>query len=119
MANLSINGVNVKTPKTFNFGIMDIDGETTRNAAGRMKRDRIATKRRLEMEWGHLSDSEISTILAAVSSEFFSVTYPDARTGGQATRTFYVGDRTAPAYTWVEKLKAYKWEGLSMNFIEQ
>lgn len=119
MANLIVNGVSVKAPKTFSFGIMDIDGDTTRNAAGRMKRDRIAIKRRLEMEWGHLSDSEISTLLAAVSSEFFSVTYPDARTGGQATRTFYVGDRTAPSYSWNQKYRAYKWEGLSMNFIEQ
>lgn len=119
MSYLSINGVTIKAPKSFTFGVMDLDGETARTASGRMKRDRIATKRKLELEWGHLSDSEISAILSAVSPVFFQVTYPDALTGSQQTKAFYVGDRTAPAYNWVPSMGKSKWEGLSMSFIEQ
>ena len=41
---ISINGVVIPTPKSYEVGIQDIDGETNRNAAGYMCRDRIATK---------------------------------------------------------------------------
>jgi hypothetical protein len=37
--------------------------------------------------------------------------------GGIVTKTFYVGDRSAPAYSWHDKLP--KWEGLTMSFIER
>lgn len=117
---LAINGATVKQPKTFNFGVMDLDGESTRNAKGKMTRDNIRTGiRKMELEWGPLSDGEISSILQAVNTSFFSVTYPDALTGGQRTGNFYVGDRSAPSYSWNDKYKSMKWEGLSMNFIEQ
>lgn len=119
MANLLINGVSVKAPKSFQLDVMDIDGKSERNAAATLTRDRIAVKRKIQLEWGHLSDIEISKILTAVSQVFFTVTYPDAMTGGQETKTFYVGDRSAPAYTWHPDLAAYKWEGLTMNFIER
>lgn len=117
---LTINGVQVKPPKSMGFGLMDLDGESTRNAAGKLVRDVIRKGiRKIDLEWGPLSDSEISSILNSVSDSFFSVTYPDALTGGQQTRTFYVGDRTAPSYSWNDVYKALKWEGLSMNLIEQ
>ena len=52
MSNLLLNGVAVVAPKSFQVGIQDVDGETGRNANGDMVRDRIATKRKLECEWG-------------------------------------------------------------------
>ena len=119
MSYLRINGASVKAPKSFKFSVMDLDGKTERTASGKMKRDRIATKRKLELEWGHLSDAEISAILSAVSPTFFSVTYPDALTGTQQTKTFYVGDRTSPSYSWVPSMQSAKWEGLTMSFVEQ
>lgn len=119
MSYLIINGASVKAPKSFKFSVMDLDGKTERTASGKMKRDRIATKRKLELEWGHLSDVEISAILSAVSPTFFSVTYPDALTGTQQTKTFYVGDRTSPSYSWVPSMQLAKWEGLTMSFVEQ
>ncbi|HGQ7603805.1 TPA: DUF6711 family protein, partial [Streptococcus pneumoniae] len=102
MAQLTINGVAVKPPKYFQVGIQDIDGETGRNANGDMMRDRITTKRKLDCEWGMMTQGELSQLLHAVSSEFFEVSYPDPM-DGQVTKTFYVGDRTAPSYTFTEK----------------
>ena len=116
MSNLIINGVSVVPPKSFQVGVQDVDGETGRNANGDMVRDRITTKRKLEIEWGMLTQSECSVILNAVSAVFFTVSYPDP-ISGQSTRTFYVGDRTAPAYSFTNKFKP--WSGLKFNLIER
>ena len=115
---LKINGVAIATPKTYEVTVQDLDGETNRNANGDMIRDRIAVKRKLNLEWQPLSQSEISTLLAAVSSVFFTVTFPDPQQG-IVTKTMYVGDRTAPAYVYDTKTKQVKWSGLKMNFIEK
>lgn len=116
MSNLLINGAAVVAPKSFQVGIQDVDGETGRNANGDMVRDRITTKRKLECEWGALSQSEAYQILNAVSGVFFSVSYPDP-IEGQTTKTFYVGDRTSPSYTFTNKFKP--WSGLKFNLIER
>lgn len=113
---LIINGVTVVTPKSFQVAIQDIDGDTGRNAKGNMVRDKITVKRKLECEWGLLSQKEMSTLLNAVVNTFFSIKYPDPQLG-VVTKTFYVGDRTAPAYSFTEKFKP--WSSLKMNFIEQ
>ena len=75
MSNLLLNGVAFVAPKTFQVGIQDVDGETGRNANGDMVRDRITTKRKLECEWGQLTQEEISQILNAISDVFFTVAY--------------------------------------------
>lgn len=109
---ISINGVVIPTPKSYEVGIQDIDGETNRNAAGYMCRDRITTKRKLTMEWPPLSQGESSTLLNAVADEFFECTFIDPQLG-QITKTMYVGDRTTPM------LYKGRWSGLKMNFIER
>ena len=115
---LRINGVAIATPKTYEATVSDLDGESNRNANGELIRDRIAVKRKLNLEWPPLTQSEIQTLLNAVSSVFFTVTFPDPQLG-IITKTMYVGDRTAPAYFYDEKAKEVKWQGLKMNFIEK
>ena len=115
---ISINGVKIATPKTYEVTVNDLDGESNRNANGELIRDRIAVKRKLNLEWQPLTQSEISALLKAVSSVFFTVTFPDPELG-MITKTMYVGDRTAPAYFYDEKTKQVKWSGLKMNFIEK
>lgn len=113
---LKINGVAIATPKVYEVTVQDLDGETNRNANGDMIRDRIAVKRKLNLEWQPLSQSEISTLLTAVSGVFFTVTFTDPQLG-MVTKTMYVGDRTSPAYQF--KNGEVKWSGLKMNFIEK
>ena len=115
---IKINGVAIATPKIYEATVSDLDGESNRNAAGQLIRDRIAVKRKLNLEWGPLSQSEIAPILNAVSGVFFTVTFPDPQLG-IITKTMYVGDRTAPAYVYDTKTKQVKWSGLKMNFIEK
>lgn len=112
---IKINGVAIATPSSFQVTISDIDGETSRNANGDLIRDRIAVKRKLELQWNHLSTSAISTILQAVQNVFFNVEYPDPMTGTLTTKNFYVGDRNAPMYNYTLD----RWESLSMSFIER
>lgn len=112
---LIINGATVAAPKTFQVDLVDLDSENTqRNAKGVLMRDRLRQMRKLECEWGPLTNSQISTILTGVSSVNFSVEYPDPQSGGQQTRTFYVGDRTAPAYNFKNEI----WQGLKLDLIE-
>lgn len=115
---LKINGVGIATPSNFKVDINDIDGETNRNAKGDLVRDRIATKRKLELEWPPLSMSEMSVILKSVKDIYFTVEYPDPMEGMLITKTFYVGDRSAPMY-WKGPTGQYLWKGLTMNFIEK
>jgi hypothetical protein len=115
---LKINGTEITAPKTYQATISDIDGETNRNANGDLLRDRIATKRKLELEWGPLSQQEISTLLQSVSDVFFEVAFLDPM-DGQKTCTMYVGDRSSPAYTYDSVSGEMRWKGLKMNFIEK
>ncbi|CAM2948845.1 DUF6711 domain-containing protein [Hathewaya histolytica] len=114
---LKINGLTIVAPKSFKVSINDLDGETTRNARGDLIRDRIAVKRKLECEWGPLKDNEISNLLKVVTSVYFSVEYPDPVEGKRLSKTFYVGDRSAPMYFVKDGVPL--WQGLSMNFIEK
>lgn len=114
---LKINGVTIATPQSFKVEISDLDGESHRNAKGLLIRDRIAVKRKLECSWPPLTNFQISTILKAVKPVFFSVTYPDPEEGTNLTKTFYVGDRSAPVL--MIKNGVPMWEGLEMNFIER
>ena len=116
MSQLIINGVTVVPPKNFQVAVSDVDGETGRNANGDMVRDRITTKRKLECEWGTLTQDEMSRIQTAVQPVFFDVSYPDPVLG-QTTKTFYVGDRTSPAYSFTNILKP--WSGLKFSLIER
>ena len=118
MALLTINSVAQKTPSKMQVAINDIDGETTRNANGNMIRDRITTKRKIELEFPPMTQTEMATLLNAVANVFFSVTYQDPILG-MTTKTMYVGDRTAPIYRFGNGTTEMLWEGLKMNFIEQ
>ena len=113
---ISINGVQIATPKTYEVTVSDLDGESNRNAKGELIRDRIAVKRKLNLEWGPLTQTEIQTLLNSVSDVFFTVIFPDPMVG-MITKTMYVGDRTAPAYQFVNG--EIEWQGLKMNFIEK
>jgi len=114
---LKINGVAIATPKTFEVEISDLDGESNRNANGELSRDRIAVKRKLNCEWGPLEPAQISALLNAVSAIFFTAEFPDPQAGTLITKTMYVGDRTTPAYSFINGVP--KWSGLKMNFIEK
>ena len=113
---LKVNGTTIKTPKRMSVGIYDVSKSADRNAQGDILIDRVAVKRKVECEWGALTNAEMSALLSACTAVFFSVTFPDPQTGGNKTMICYVGDRTAPVYKYNG---TPLWEGLRMNFIEK
>ncbi len=114
---IKVNGATIKTPSKCQVGIFDVSSTADRNAQGEILIDRVGTKRKLEMEWPAMTNAEMSALLSAVTSVFFTCTYPDPQTGTNQTKTFYVGDRTSPIMRMIGS--APIWEGLKMNFIEK
>lgn len=118
---LKVNGVAIKNPTSLQYDRYDLDSEegSGRNQDGLMFRDRKAIKVKLVCNFPPMNDSEISKLLEAVEPEFIELEYPDARYGKRLTKTFYVGDRTAPVFIYDDILDKWIWESLSMNFIER
>lgn len=94
---------------------MDIS-KAERNAKGNMIIERITTKRKLEMTWNVLTETELSSLLNAVSPTSFLVEYLDPQTNARRTGRFYVGDRKMGLYSFCRGLP--RWRDIGFNFIE-
>jgi hypothetical protein len=116
MALITVDGIALPTPSEMSVGVMDLS-KAERNANGLMLIERIATKQKIEMTWGYLTENQLKTLLSAVSPVFFSVTYPDPQTALIKTGTFYVGDRNMGVLDYFDGIIRYK--DLGMNFIER
>lgn len=115
---MKINSINVAQPTQLQVVISDLDNESARDpVTAQMYRDRIATKRKLNCQWGLLTSAEIAQILREISNVFFNVTYTDPLENKEVTRTFYAGDRTS-AVSLVIRGETL-WSGFSCNFIER
>lgn len=100
------------------ISIQDLDASTTgRNQKGELFRDRVAVKRKISYSAPPLSRIEMSSLLQAITDQFFTLEYPDPQTGSTKSITVYCGDRTAPMYSCINGV--YKWEGLTVDFIER
>lgn len=118
MAMILVDGIEIKTPSGFTWGLQDI----TDSASGRtqdtiMHKNRIAQKRKLSLSWAAPTPAEVSAILQAFNPEYVKITYPDAMSGKNETRTFYVGDRSSPVKMWTIGNKRY--ESISFDVIER
>lgn len=123
MSMIKIEGKSIPDPSSMSYGIADESSEESGRSVnnGKMNKDVIAQKIKLSLSWNNPSAEDVSTILKAVNyttvGSMFSVAYPDAMENSMLTKTFYVGDRTAP-------MKRYKvgntiYSTLSFDLIEQ
>lgn len=115
---IKVNNVNMPCPSKFTWGLQDVSaGESGRTDDALMHKNRVAQKRKLQIEWVGKNWQETAQILQAVNPEYIDVTYPDMMNGRYETRTFYVGDRTAPVkFWWVDRKMI---ERISFDFIER
>lgn len=113
---LKIAGITVKAPTELKVGRFDLS-KSGRTASGKMMMEIIATKRRVDVVWKMLKDSELQQILDLITANkpFFSLEYPDA--GGTKTMTCYAGDINAGL--WHTKNGIRYWQDVSIAFIEQ
>lgn len=112
------DGVLIKTPSVFSWGLQDIsDSDAGRTDDTVMHKNRIGQKRKISLAWSNPTKDETVAILQAFNPEYVMVTYPDAMSGLNETREFYVGDRSAPIKIWNIGNKRY--EQLAFDIIER
>lgn len=107
-------------PSSMTWDLEDISSsDTGRSQSGLMYQKIVARKRKLSLSWKAVTKEEAQVILSAVVDEspYLSVTYPDALSGTNERRTFYVSAKTAPVYTWQVNKKIYS--SISFDLIER
>ncbi|WDU82267.1 DUF6711 family protein [Caloramator sp. Dgby_cultured_2] len=113
---MTINGITIKTPTDLKVGVFRIT-KSERTASGKMMMEIIAVKRRLDLRWEIISDTDLQTILNVLESKVFhTVVYPDPQKGENATITAYVGDINMEAW---QKIGNRYWREVSIALIEQ
>jgi hypothetical protein len=103
-------------PSSMDVGIQDIN-DAKRNTNGNLIAERIATKHKLNIEYKYLSNAAMSTLLTAISTMFFTVTYHNPVTNSLRTGTFYTGDRNLGVMDYRNGNIRYK--GVKFNLIEK
>ncbi len=117
MAMLTVNGTAVKDPSAFSWGLNDVSTSSSgRTQDAIMHKTRVAQKRKISLTWWNPSPEDAASILGAFNDVTFSVTYPDALTGKDETKTFYRSDPTAPMRSWAVGKKRYS--TVSFDIIE-
>ncbi|MEW6048483.1 MAG: hypothetical protein AB1609_18735 [Bacillota bacterium] len=113
---LWIANVQVAKPAEVKVGRFDLT-KSRRTASGKMVMEVIATKRRVDVTWKMLADSDLKQILdlLAANKPFFTLQYPDA--GGAATMTCYAGDTNTSLWHTVNGVRY--WDEVTIPFIEQ
>lgn len=112
----SVDGVAVKCPSAYQWGLSDLsDSSAGRTEDTLMHKNKIGQKVKLNLEWKNITNAECSAILKAFNPEYIEVTYLDAMAGDYLTKTFYVGDRSAPLYN----CKKGIWSSVAFNITEQ
>ena len=114
---IQINGQYIPNPSSLQWGIQSVsDSSAGRDMNGEMHVNLVTRKRKLELTWNAVDFNTASEILNAVNPATFNVTYRDALTNNIETRKFYVGDRTAPVYSYAVGHQWYS--NISFNLIE-
>lgn len=91
------NGVDVRTPTSFNWGLKDItvgDGDT---ADGADFSEILTQKRTLSYSWSDPTKEETAQFLQLINqSRYVFVTYPDPMSGNYETREFKCTNKNTP-----------------------
>lgn len=101
--------------KGYGWSRNDLDGEnTTRTKNGRLRRDKITTKRKLSYTLMNMTQKQLAQLDDDLSEETFSATFEDLH--GSMTREFYC---SSFAVTLAEATnESAQWEGASFSMTE-
>ena len=75
---------------------------------------RIATKRKIELQWNYLDKAQLKQLLNLVAPVFFTVNYLDPQLDANISGTFYSGDRPVPMLDFKKSIPRYKDVKLSL-----
>lgn len=115
---LKVDGIAMPCPSAYTWGLNDISASKSgRSDDSLMHKNRVAQKRKLALQWSGKDWATTAKILQAFNPEYIQITYPDMMSGKYETRTFYVGDRSAPVkWWWVGNQRT---ESISFDVIER
>jgi len=114
---IKINGQYIPNPSSLQWGIQTVsDSNAGRDMNGEMHVNLVTRKRKLELTWNAVDFQTASEVLQAVNAETFTVEYLDALTNRTEKKKFYVGDRTAPVYSYAVGHRWYS--NITFNLIE-
>jgi len=104
-------------PSSYKVKVIDVSApDAGRTEDGATNKMRIGQSIRIDLEWAYPSRSEVAVLMNAFNSEYLIVEYLDPRNaGGNTTKKFYVGDRSAPLWN----SRHGRWESLAFGIIQQ
>ena len=112
----NVGGAFVRSPSVYQVSYQDVsDPDAGRTEDGLMHKNRIGQKVKIQLTWNNIGNADASAILQAFDPEYVEVKYKDPKTNSYQTKTFYVVDRSAPAYN--SRLNI--WSNVSFNIIER
>ena len=112
----TVDGAIVPCPSTYQYELSDVsDADAGRTEDGLMHKMRIAQKVHIQLSWTYVTNADAKTILSAFNPEYIQVEYLDPLVNSYQTKTFYVGDRSAPVYN----TRLGLWSSISFNIIER
>lgn len=118
MAMLIVDGVAVKEPSKFDYGLQDVSSsDAGRTQDSIMHKNRVAQKVKIGLAWNMTTPDETATLMQAFNPEYIDVTYHDALLNATVTKTFYTGDKSAAVHMWTANRKYYT--SVSFNIIER
>lgn len=114
----SVTGA-VPPPSSFQWKLQDVSApDSGRTESGTMDKARIGQVVAIDLEWHNVTTATAHDILNAFQPEYISVKYLDPLFGTSTnsyyvTKTFYVGDRSAPMYNCEKQL----WSNITFSII--
>jgi hypothetical protein len=114
----NFNGVDVRTPTSFNWELKDIESYSDRDTLdGTLHVEVVAQKRNISYKWADPTVEEVATILQLVNqSSTVNIRYPDALSGTYETRKFRALKKTAPFRNF--RVGARSYSELALEFEE-
>ena len=103
----------------FKWQRTDVDGEGAgRDLSGDLHRNRVATKRRLDITCRPLTTEEASVVLTAIMPEWVTVRYLDVQTNSILVKTMYSNNNPA-SFMMRQPDGTELWEGITFPLIEK
>lgn len=121
MAMLTVDGVPLSLdPAEMIWSLQAVNAaDAGRDQSGTMHNNVVCYKRKLQCTWAIPHEAPTTEILNAVQPDMVRVTYFDPLDDRLETRTFYVGDKTAPYRSYqVPCVGGTTFKTLSLDFIE-
>lgn len=115
MSILTVDGVAFPTPSSYIPSLEELS-KAERNARGRMIKEVIAYKYKLEITWKYLTSQQMTTLINAKMKNYSRVEFIDL-TGNRNTAEFYPGTPSASAMEY-KNGRVDHWLDIKMNFVE-